>query len=55
MKPITDQRKGVTVALKTVQVKREIHVTAERIAKVMFADAKPPDPSKRIIKKPRAR
>ena len=31
----------------------EIHATAEEIAKAMFAAAKPPDPSKRIVKRPR--
>ena len=31
----------------------EIHATAEQIAKAIFKNAKPPDPSKRIIKKPR--
>ena len=32
-----------------------VHATAERVAKVLFDHAKPPDPSKRIIKKPRNR
>lgn len=31
--------------------KIEIHATAEKIAKVIFAAAKPPDPSKRIKRK----
>ena len=31
----------------------EIHATAEQIARSIFKNAKPPDPSKRIIKKPR--
>ena len=31
----------------------QIHATAEQIAKTIFKNAKPPDPSKRIIKKPR--
>ena len=31
----------------------EIHATAEQIAKAIFRNAKPPDPSKRIIKKPK--
>ena len=31
----------------------EINATAERIAKAIFMNAKPPDPSKRIVKKPR--
>ncbi len=30
-----------------------IHASAEQIAKALFRNAKPPDPSKRIIKKPR--
>ena len=29
----------------------EIHATAEQIAKAMFAAAKPPDPSERIMKR----
>lgn len=29
----------------------EIHATVEQIAKAIFAAAKPPDPSKRIVKK----
>ena len=33
--------------------KVEIHATAEEIAKAMFAAAKPPDPSKRTVKRPR--
>ena len=33
--------------------KVEIHATAEGIAKAMFAAAKPPDPSKRVVKRPR--
>ena len=33
--------------------KIEIHATAEQIAKAIFKNAKPPDPSKRIIKQPR--
>ena len=33
--------------------KVEIHATAEEIAKAMFAAADPPDPSKRIVKRPR--
>ena len=33
--------------------KIEIHASAEQIAKAIFKNAKPPDPSKRIIKKPR--
>ncbi len=33
--------------------KVEIHATAEEIAKAMFVAAKPPDPSKRIVKRPR--
>ena len=33
--------------------KIEIHATAEQIAKAIFNNAKPPDPTKRIIKKPR--
>ena len=33
--------------------KVEIHATAEEIARAMFAAAKPPDPSKRIAKRPR--
>ena len=32
--------------------KIEIHATAEEIAQAMFAAAKPPDPSKRIIERP---
>ena len=32
--------------------KVEIHATAEEIAKAMFAAADPPDPSKRIVKRP---
>ena len=31
----------------------ELHATAEQIAKAMFAAAKPLDPSKRIVKRPR--
>ena len=31
----------------------EIHASAEQIAKAIFKNAKPSDPSKRIIKKPR--
>ncbi len=31
--------------------KVEIHATAEEIAKAIFAAAKPPDPSKRIVKR----
>ena len=31
----------------------EIHATAEQIAKAIFRNAKPPDPSKRIIKRPK--
>ena len=33
--------------------KIEIHATAEQIAKAIFRNAKPPDPSTRIFKKPR--
>ena len=33
--------------------KVEIHATAEEIAKAMFAAVDPPDPSKRIVKRPR--
>ena len=33
--------------------KVSIHSTAEGIAQAMFAAAKPPDPSKRIVKRPR--
>ena len=32
-------------------MKREIHATAEHVAKVLFDHAKPPDTSKRIIKR----
>ena len=32
--------------------KVEIHATAEQIARAIFKNAKPPDPSKRIVKKP---
>ena len=31
----------------------EIHATAQQIAKAIFKAAKPPDPSKRIVKRPR--
>ena len=31
----------------------EIHATAEQIAKAIFKNAKRPDPSKHIVKKPR--
>ena len=31
----------------------EIHATAEQIAQAIFRNAKPPDLSKRIVKKPR--
>ena len=32
--------------------KVKIHATAEQIAKAIFAAATPPDPNKRIIRKP---
>ena len=51
-KPIADQRKGVAVASTKVQVKRQINARAEQVEKVMFLTAKPPDPSKRIIRHP---
>ena len=31
----------------------EIHASAEQIAKAIFRNAKPTDPSRRIVKKPR--
>ena len=31
----------------------EIDATAEQIAKAIFRNAKPPDPSKRVTKRPR--
>ena len=34
--------------------KIEIHATAEEIAKAIFAAAKPPDPTLRIAKRPKA-
>ena len=40
------------MASKIVQVKRQIDATAGQVAKVLFLAAKPPDPSKRIIKRP---
>ena len=44
----TKPKKGRPITRKV-----EIHATAEEIAKAMFAAAKPPDPSKRIVKRPR--
>ena len=32
----------------------EIHATAEQIAKAIFLAAKPPDPSRRIVKRPKS-
>ena len=52
MKSTDDQRKGVAVASRKVQVKRQIDATAEQVAKVRSLAAKPPDPSKRIMKRP---
>ena len=32
----------------------EIHATAEQIEKAIFWNAKPPGPSKRVVKRPRS-
>ena len=34
--------------------KIEIHATAEQIAKAIFRNATPPDPSLRVVKRPRS-
>lgn len=34
--------------------KVEIHATAEEIAKAIFRNAKPPDPTLRVVKRPRS-
>ena len=48
MKPTKKPKRGRPITRKI-----EIHATAEEIAQVMFAAADPPDPSKRIVKRPR--